>query len=241
MAAYGTDSMGGGSGQGSGNEYQYGQSVEERMRDIQEREQRVLDMERELDEKEQALQKQYKGYRPSKNWPGARCAIARHDISKDIASRYQNHVRKFYSLWWLVVLACCLNWLSVIWYGLFKKETNFMSYVLLPTLYVCVGCPCTWMFWYKRYYRAMQNNGNLSYMFFVFFGMFYSCCIRTVIRKKQKKKKKKKERKIIQNRFIFLFLSFYCFLLFCFNNNNNTTNTNNRITNTMVRSKYNWI
>ena len=183
--AYGdTGAASGGGGGGGGAPNAHGTAQEERLRDIKIREQRAIELERELDEREAKMRKTYRNYRPPKNWPFAKFAFARHDIDKDIASRFQNHVRKFYSLWWLVVISTLMNWLSIIWYAGYEQKTNFMSYVLLPTLYVGVGCPCSWMFWYKRYYKAMQIGGNLSYMFFIFFGMYlysvlycyYYCC-----------------------------------------------------------------
>jgi len=46
----------------------------------------------------------------------------------------------------------------------------------VAVLYVVVGLPCSWMFWYKRYYVAMQAQGDLSYMFFLFFALHILWC-----------------------------------------------------------------
>jgi len=153
----------------------HSQSVEDRLREIQEREQRAIDLQKELDEKEKTLHDSKKGFRPPKNWPTRSCAWARHDIRLDIPNEFQTSVKQFYFYFWLTCIAACWNWLVIMWWALAGGSSSFTTY-LMAVLYVVVGLPCSWMFWYKRYYTAMQMHGDLSYMFFVFFALHILWC-----------------------------------------------------------------
>ena len=137
-----------------------------RIREIQEKEARVRQLERELDDFEDALKSDSKGVRPIKNWPCKSYAFARNAIDIDIPIQYQKAVKKFYSLWWLTVLCTFCNWLSIIWWAS-EYKSSFQDY-LFATLYVVVGAPLSWMLLYKRFYRAMQQNGALGSLFFLF-------------------------------------------------------------------------
>mmetsp|Transcript_59195 Transcript_59195/g.97808 ORF Transcript_59195/g.97808 Transcript_59195/m.97808 type:complete len:232 (-) Transcript_59195:211-906(-) len=135
---------------------------------IQTKEARVRALEKELDEFDSNLKAESKGARPIKNWPCQSYAFARNAIDIDIPIQYQKATRKFYYLWWWTVLCTLVNWLAIIWYGSMKDYSLPIQDYLFVSLYVVVGTPLSWMFLYKRFYKAMQENGALSSLFFFF-------------------------------------------------------------------------
>lgn len=147
--------------------------LQQRLREIQEKEARIRKLEAELDDFEADLKSDSKGVRPIKNWPCKSYAFARNAIDIDIPVQFQKAVKKFYSLWWLTVLCTICNWLSIIWWASTPGyDSSFQDY-LFATLYVVVGSPLSWMLLYKRFYKAMQANGALGSLFFLFLCMLY--------------------------------------------------------------------
>jgi len=88
----------------------------------------------------------------------------------DIPSRYQNNVRSFYALWLLSSLAATLNLLLLFWYGFSSEGAGDVSFVqwALGLSYVVFALPGSWMWWYKRFYRAVQLNQQIPVLFFIF-------------------------------------------------------------------------
>eukprot|EP01083_Nonionella_stella_P013549 38138_1 len=139
-----------------------------RTRQIEAQEARVRALEKELDDYETDIKEDSKGVRPIKNWPCKSYAFARNDIAMDIPIQSQKAVRKFYSLWWLTAICCIINWISIVWWAsVYSSSASFQDYFFV-TLYVVVGTPLSWMLLYKRFYRAMQQNGDLGSVFFFF-------------------------------------------------------------------------
>jgi len=142
-------------------------NLDNRLRQIQDREQKAIDLQKALEEKEKKLYgPQTKPKNLPKNWPTKSLAWARNDIMVDIAPPYRNQVRQFYLLWCITFLSVLCNWVVILWYEFgYEGSVNF-GVLLLASIYVCVFLPCTWLFLYKKFYYAMQHNAQISYFFF---------------------------------------------------------------------------
>ena len=148
-------------------------TLQKRIQEINEKERRVKALEKELDDFESDLKLETKGIRPIKNWPCKSYAFARNAIDLDIPIQFQKATRKFYSLWWLTAICNICNWIAIVWWaGTYPDDSSFKDY-LFVTLYVIIGVPLSWMLLYKRFYKAMQENGALGSLFFFFMCMSY--------------------------------------------------------------------
>ena len=102
-----------------------------------------------------------------KNWPCKACPFARNAIDVDIPRHHRKSVQKFYNLWKLTVLCLFINLISLALY-----PPTSLDGILLSVLYIWTVIPLSWLFIFKRFYRAMQGNTSLGYLFWISLGMF---------------------------------------------------------------------
>jgi len=112
-----------------------------------------------------------------KNWPAKCCAITYHDIPADIPQRFQIMIRKFYSILLWTWLCLVFNWvviMTVIFGGRIgsSAKISVSEGALWSSLYVVLGVPGAWSFWYRPiYYSCKTSAGNKWICFFFMFGL----------------------------------------------------------------------
>ena len=86
-------------------------------------------------------------------------------------------IHKMYegSLWKLTVLCLLVNLISL---SLYQWNT-WIEGILLSALYIWIVIPLSWLFIFKRFYRAMQGNTSLGYLFWISLGMFLTEVLRS--------------------------------------------------------------
>jgi len=155
----------------------------ERIKEIERREKMARELQEELNSKEKDQKKLWVKYKGEKNWPFPFWKLARHSIAEDIPVEYRTRVRQMYFLWALNAVSTCWNCLCyIIWAQWPHAESSKVSLsgggavVLISLLYVFVGIPLSWQFWYKRYYNTYAgkiNNGRLGIRYFFHFGLHF--------------------------------------------------------------------
>lgn len=156
----------------------------EREAELNRREKRILAIENEINKREKKTAKQWKKYRGEKNWPSSCWRLAHHAMQEDIPEQHRWKVRQMYFLWIINAVAILMNWVLFCAWFFWPKDSadgtdspemsSGAGSLLLATLYVVVGLPSSWLWWYKRYYNTYAgrvNNGRLGTRHFMNFGI----------------------------------------------------------------------
>jgi len=134
-------------------------SREDRIAALKRRENEIKIKETELRTREEMLAKGI-GFAPQKNWPCLWWPLFRHHIKADIPVEYQKIVFQFYMCWLFTALCLLWNWLCMTmwWFWPDTSPDDQSMTMLLASLYLFAGVPFSFLWWYKRFYDAMQNT-----------------------------------------------------------------------------------
>ncbi|WOK94959.1 secretory carrier-associated membrane protein 4-like [Canna indica] len=113
-----------------------------------------------------------------KNWPPL-FPIIHHDIANEIPVNAQRLQYLAFSSWLGMVL--CLSW-NVIAVIVCWTRGGGVKIFLLAIIYAMLGCPLSYLLWYKPLYRAMRTNSVFKFgWFFVFYLIHIIFCILAAI------------------------------------------------------------
>ncbi|CAA6673769.1 unnamed protein product [Spirodela intermedia] len=112
--------------------------------------------------------------REEKNWPPF-FPIIHHDISKEIPIHAQRLQYLAFASWLGIVL--CLAWnliaVSVCWI-----RGGGVKIFFLAAIYAILGCPLSYVLWYRPLYRAMRTDSALKFgWFFLLYLIHIAFCI----------------------------------------------------------------
>jgi len=118
-----------------------------------------------------------------KNWPFPCLAITYHSISDEIPPHCHTMVRQFYGLWMWTCICLIWNWITVVsWAG--KQVVGHIGAIeaILASVYVALGIPGSWKFWYRTLYYSTKGKGSARWCCFtVFFWGHILFCIACAI------------------------------------------------------------
>jgi len=128
------------------------------------RENKLLARERQLEEKERTFRD--RGGAGEPNWPWKCYPLLYHDISAEIPSDNQTMIRKFYACLLFTWLCLFWNWLvfMVIWAQ--NADSNSSSEALWSSIFVVLGIPGAWRFWYRSVFYGVKDRKATQWVFF---------------------------------------------------------------------------
>ncbi|KAF4391782.1 hypothetical protein F8388_017377 [Cannabis sativa] len=109
-----------------------------------------------------------------KNWPPF-FPIIHHDIPNEIPAHAQKLQYLAFASWLGIVLCLVFNVLAVIvcW-----VRGGGVKIFFLATIYALLGCPLSYVLWYRPLYRAMRTDSALKFSwFFLFYLIHIGFCI----------------------------------------------------------------
>lgn len=147
-----------------------------REREMHQREQSLAERERTVKEREATMGIVVK----KANWPFSFYPLVYHNIQEEIPERYSGLMQKLY-LCLLADWACLIfNW-AVIFIAVFSGAATdgADSDSLWATLYVLIGVPCAWRFWYNKAYIGSRDAATTQWavFFLSFTGHTMFCAI----------------------------------------------------------------
>jgi len=107
------------------------------------------------------------------NWPFKCYAITYHSIVDDIPPEHQPMMRRFYFALLFGWFCLVWNWLTmiVVW-GTPGASDSGGSEAMWASVYVLLGIPGSWRFWYRSVYYAVRDKKRRKwYFFFVNFAI----------------------------------------------------------------------
>ncbi|XP_020112808.1 secretory carrier-associated membrane protein 4-like [Ananas comosus] len=133
--------------------------------------------EREIKQREEALTRAGVTIE-EKNWPPV-FPIIHHDISKEIPIHAQKLQYLAFASWLGIVL--CLAW-NVVAVTICWIRGGGVKIFFLAIIYALLGCPLSYVLWYRPLYRAMRTDSALKFGWFFLFYMIHICfCILAAI------------------------------------------------------------
>ncbi|XP_077244782.1 SCAMP family protein [Tasmannia lanceolata] len=109
-----------------------------------------------------------------KNWPPF-FPIIHHDIANEIPIHAQRLQYLAFASWLGIVL--CLTW-NVIAVIVCWIKGGGVKIFFLATIYALLGCPLSYVLWYRPLYRAMRTDSALNFsLFFVLYLLHIGFCI----------------------------------------------------------------
>ncbi|KAG7952649.1 hypothetical protein I3843_12G069400 [Carya illinoinensis] len=109
-----------------------------------------------------------------KNWPPF-FPIIHHDITNEIPVHAQSLQYLAFASWLGIVLCLVFNMIAVMvcWIRGGGVKIFFLS-----TIYALLGCPMSYVLWYRPLYRAMRTDSALKFgWFFLFYLIHIGFCI----------------------------------------------------------------
>ncbi|KAJ4950690.1 hypothetical protein NE237_027522 [Protea cynaroides] len=109
-----------------------------------------------------------------KNWPPF-FPIIHHDIANEIPIHAQRLQYLAFASWLGIVLCLVFNIIAVI---VFWIRGGGVTLFLLAIIYAVLGCPLSYVLWYRPLYRGMKNDSALNFGgFFLFYLLHIGFCI----------------------------------------------------------------
>ncbi|XP_072992288.1 secretory carrier-associated membrane protein 4-like isoform X2 [Typha latifolia] len=113
-----------------------------------------------------------------KNWPPI-FPIIHHDIAKEIPVHAQKLQYLAFASWLGIVF--CLVWNIIAVITCWIRGGGVIIF-LLATIYALLGCPLSYVLWYRPLYRAMRTDSALKFgWFFLFYLIHIGFCILAAI------------------------------------------------------------
>jgi len=110
------------------------------------------------------------------NWPFKFYPILYHSIQDDIPVRLQPMMKKFYAL--LLFTWPCLVWNFITCLTVWGETGDGGTDPVWSGVWMVMGIPGSWVFWYKPLYDAAKNNSSRRYLvFFIGFLIHIAFCI----------------------------------------------------------------
>lgn len=109
-----------------------------------------------------------------RNWPPF-FPIIHHDIANEIPINAQKLQYLAFASWLGIVLCLVFNVIAVIvcW-----VKGGGVKIFFLATIYALLGCPLSYVLWYRPLYRAMRTDSALKFgWFFMFYLLHIGFCI----------------------------------------------------------------
>ncbi|XP_059431710.1 secretory carrier-associated membrane protein 4-like isoform X2 [Corylus avellana] len=109
-----------------------------------------------------------------KNWPPF-FPIIHHDIANEIPVHAQRLQYLAFASWLGIVLCLVFNMIAVIVCWI---RGGGVKIFFLATIYALLGCPLSYVLWYRPLYRAMRTDSALRFgWFFLFYLIHIGFCI----------------------------------------------------------------
>ncbi|KAM0945686.1 hypothetical protein DsansV1_C10g0105361 [Dioscorea sansibarensis] len=109
-----------------------------------------------------------------KNWPPF-CPIIHHDIAKEIPAPVQRLQYMAFASWLGLVLCLSFNVIAV---TVCWIEGGGVKIFLLAVIYAILGCPLSYVLWYRPLYRAMRTDSALKFgWFFLQYMIHIGFCV----------------------------------------------------------------
>ncbi|KAA8525704.1 hypothetical protein F0562_007559 [Nyssa sinensis] len=110
----------------------------------------------------------------NKNWPPF-FPIIHHDIANEIPVHAQRLQYLAFASWLGIVLCLVFNVIAVI---ICWIRGGGVKIFFLATIYALLGCPLSYVLWYRPLYRAMRTDSALNFSwFFLFYLLHIGFCI----------------------------------------------------------------
>ncbi|XP_044466192.1 secretory carrier-associated membrane protein 4-like [Mangifera indica] len=130
--------------------------------------------EKEIKRREEAVAKAGDIPTDDRNWPPF-FPIIHHDISKEIPVHAQRLQYLAFASWLGIVLCLVFNVVAVIVCWI---KGGGVKIFFLATIYALLGCPLSYVLWYRPLYRAMRTDSALKFgWFFMFYMIHILFCI----------------------------------------------------------------
>ncbi|WZY92323.1 hypothetical protein YC2023_064652 [Brassica napus] len=104
-----------------------------------------------------------------KNWPPF-FPIIHHDIANEIPVHAQKLQYLAFASWLGIVLCLVFNVIAVIVCWI---KGGGVKIFFLATIYALLGCPISYLLWYRPLYRAMRTDSALKFGWFFFFYLIH--------------------------------------------------------------------
>jgi len=112
------------------------------------------------------------------NWPSRCYPIAYHDISKEIPERRRTLIRKLYVVVIFTWICLFWNWMIMLSVWFAGGDVSASSEALWSSLYMVLGIPLSWRWWYRGAYYACRDRSSKQWVsFFIGFGLHFVLCI----------------------------------------------------------------
>nr|XP_023925912.1 secretory carrier-associated membrane protein 4-like [Quercus suber] len=110
----------------------------------------------------------------NRNWPPF-FPIIHHDIANEIPVHAQRLQYLAFASWLGIVLCLVFNLIAVIACWI---KGGGVKIFFLATIYALLGCPLSYVLWYRPLYRAMRTDSALNFSwFFLFYLLHIGFCI----------------------------------------------------------------
>ncbi|CAH8358007.1 unnamed protein product, partial [Eruca vesicaria subsp. sativa] len=139
-----------------------------KQRELSDRESELKKREMDIKRREDAVAKS--GVKTNdKNWPPF-FPIIHHDIANEIPVHAQKLQYLAFASWLGIVLCLVFNVIAVIVCWI---KGGGVKIFFLATIYALLGCPISYVLWYRPLYRAMRTNSALKFGWFFFFYLVH--------------------------------------------------------------------
>ncbi|KAJ8650546.1 hypothetical protein MRB53_003569 [Persea americana] len=113
-----------------------------------------------------------------RNWPPL-FPIIHHDIAKEIPLHAQRLQYVAFASWLGIIFCLIWNIVAVTFYWIRGEGVRIF---FLATIYAILGCPLSYVLWYKPLYHAMRTGSALKFgWFFVLYMFHIAFCIYAAI------------------------------------------------------------
>ncbi|KAL5794677.1 hypothetical protein ACOSP7_003271 [Xanthoceras sorbifolium] len=130
--------------------------------------------EKEIKRREDAINKAGGVPTDDRNWPPF-FPIIHHDISNEIPVHAQRLQYLAFASWLGILLCLVFNVVAVIVCWI---KGGGVKIFFLATIYALLGCPLSYVLWYRPLYRAMRTDSALKFSwFFLFYLLHIGFCI----------------------------------------------------------------
>ncbi|XP_010538352.1 PREDICTED: secretory carrier-associated membrane protein 4-like [Tarenaya hassleriana] len=150
------------------------------MNDSSKKQREVADWEADLRRREMDIKQREEAITKSgvqtddKNWPQF-FPIIHHDIANEIPIHAQKLQYLAFASWLGIVLCLMFNIIAVIVCWI---EGGGVKIFFLATIYAMLGCPLSYVLWYRPLYRAMRTDSALKFgWFFLVYLIHIGFCI----------------------------------------------------------------
>jgi len=134
--------------------------------DLSDKEQELARREEELNQREAQLDKKEIKLGGKDNWPSRCYPITYHDINKEIPEGRRSLVRKLYALVIFTWICLIWNWIIMmsVWFA--GGDVSASSEAIWSSLYMVMGIPLSWMWWYRGVYFGCRDSSTKSWLGF---------------------------------------------------------------------------